>query len=274
MDLKKILLFLIGILFLPLSVEAMDVSEPFSIGDRVRVLLENDQDGVEFFVIKPSVAYDPYVWLILNQNVESTAGKSITVFDEITPGEHEDLTIWGETIAHEVLLNATEHWRSEVTRLLQEQDLIDLGLKKNTATGEYEIMANRREIAPIVLSEYPTLENPESAYNYWTQIYDESAENTSVFAVILNENYSGDTLTPLAYVKSRDITSIDNNYEYVIRPVIKIHKMYIDCKIGDTTTVASPPTGEVTMPFEVISLIIIGGVAYYLVRKKDMFEKI
>ena len=271
---KKLLLFLIGILFLPLSVEAMDVSEPFNIGDRVRVLLENDNDGVEFFVIKQSVAYDSYVWLILNQNIEDESGHSITVFDEIIPGEHENLTIWEQTIAHEVLMNATQNWRSEVTRLLQEEDLVDLGLKKNSTTGEYEIMANRRELAPIVLSEYPTLDNPKSAYNYWTQIYDEEAENTSVFAVIINEDYNGDTLTPMAYVRSHDITSITDNYEFVLRPVIRIHKMYIDCKIGDSTTVASPPTGEVTMPFEIISLIVIGGVAYYLVRKKDMFEKI
>ncbi|MDD2504714.1 MAG: hypothetical protein PHF21_00375 [Bacilli bacterium] len=273
---KKVFVLLIGILMLPLCVNAMAVSETFKVGDRVKVLVENDNEGHEFFVIKPSAAGEEYVWMILNENVMDNYGKSITVFDEVIPGEHETLTVWEESLAYSVLHNATETWRSTETRLLNLQDLIDLGLEKEPVSGEYQIMGNRKYLAPIKLTGgYPGMVNPKSAYNYWTQIYNTEAEETSVFAVILNEDYNGDSLTPLASVRSHEITSITDNVEFVIRPVIKIHKMYIDCFVdGTTTTVTSPPTAEVKLPFEVISIVAVAGIAYFLLRKKEIFNKI
>lgn len=281
---KKFLVVLMGMLISPLYTNALAVSETFNVGDRVKVLVSEESEpiGHEFFVIKPSAAGDPFVWMILNENVENEIGNTITVFDEIIPGEHEDLTDWTKSLAYQVLHNATASWRdriddpAESIRLLQVQDLIDMGIEKNSVTGEYEIKGNRKQIAPIKLSEgYPGMEKPESAYNYWTQIYDTEADETSVYAVVLNDDYDGDSLTPLAYVRSHEITSIDDNYEFVIRPVIKIHKMYIDCFIEDgTTTVLSPPTAEVKMPFEVVGLIAIAGVAYFLIRKKEIFNQI
>ncbi|MDD2208090.1 MAG: hypothetical protein PHG03_01495 [Bacilli bacterium] len=276
---KKILILLLTIIFMPINGNALAVSETFEVGDRVKVLVSEASEpvGHEFFVIRPSIANDPYVWLLLNENVMDKYGNAITVFDERIPDEHEDLTIWEKTIAYEVLQQATESWRprAEVVRLLQAQDLVDLGLPKNTETGEYEIMGNRKYLAPISLSAgYPNMEKPSSAYNFWTEIYDESAEETSVFAVILNEDYAGDTLTPLAYIRSHEITSITDNYEFVLRPVIKIHKQYIDCFVDATTTVSSPPTAEVKIPFEVVGLTVVAVAAYLLIRKKEIFNRI
>jgi len=273
-------MFLLAVVLIPINVNAeFAASETFNVGDKVKVLVSeaSEPDGHSFIVIKPSDANDSFVWLILNENVMDQYGQAITVFDERIPDEHEDLTVWEHTIAYEVLQNATKSWkpRAEVVRLLQLQDFIDLGFTKNETTGEYEIMGNHRYLAPIVLSAgYPTMETPSSAYNYWTMIYDEEAEETSVFAVVLNEDYAGDTLTPLAYVRSHNITSITDNYEFVLRPVIKIDKKYLECFEDVTTTVSSPPTAEVKMPFEVVGLIVVAGVAYLLIKKKEFFNKI
>ena len=157
---KKILILLLTIIFMPINGNALAVSETFEVGDRVKVLVSEASEpvGHEYFVIRPSIANDPYVWLLLNENVMDKYGNAITVFDERIPDEHEDLTIWEKTIAYEVLQQATESWRprAEVVRLLQAQDLVDLGLPKNTETGEYEIMGNRKYLAPdFIISRIP-----------------------------------------------------------------------------------------------------------------------
>lgn len=283
---KKILIVLLGILILPLQTNAVAVSETFKIGDRVKVLVSEASEpvGHEFFVIKPSAANDPYVWLFLNENVENEIGNTITVFDEIIQGEKEDLTDWKKSMAYELLHQATESWRPRIEnyedniRLLNAQDIVDLGLEKNPVTGEYQILANRSRIAPIKLTGgYPGMTNPDSAINYWTQIYDTEAEETSVFAVVLNKEYNeNDQLSPLAFIRSHEITSITDNVEFVLRPVIKIHKMYIDCFVDETPAppVVSPPTSEVNLPFEVVAVVGVAAVFYILVRKKEIFNKI
>ncbi len=272
---KKYLIGLLAVLLMPISVNAMAYSETFNVGDRVKVMIENDDEGAEFFVIKPSESGAQYVWMFLNGNVMDQDGNSITVYDETIPGEREASAVFEDSMAYRLLHNATQKWRTEEVRLLQLADLTELGIEKNPTNNQYQIMGNRKYLSPIKLTQgYPGMANPKSAYNFWTQIEDTTKTNASVFAVTLNEDYNGDTLTPVAFLTSYDITSITDNPEFVIRPVIKIDKKYIDCLLDVPTTVSSPPTSEVKMPFEAISVIVIAGAAYLLIRKKEIFNKI
>ena len=53
--------------------------------------------------------------------------------------------------------------------------------------------------------------------------------------------------------------------------------IYIDCfldEVTTSTTIVSPPTSEVKMPLEVVSIITIAAAAYLLIRKKEIFNKI
>ena len=76
-------------------------------------------------------------------------------------------------------------------------------------------------------------------YNYWTQIPDASASNTSVFAVVYNETRT-DANGVWATLESQDITGITNNVEFGIRPVVVIKKEYILCNNSKTPDDPTP----------------------------------
>lgn len=280
---KKIMFALLALVLLPISAYAEDevihvtVDTPLEIGERVEIFIENDEKKQEFFVMRPSPAGEQYVWVLLNGNVMTPDGKSISVYDEPIPGDHEATATLENAVIYEVLENGTSTWRkAEPARLFDTTDLEALGITKG-ASGKYEIMQNRLFLSPIkqVYSGGP------DEYNYWTQIEDTSAENTSVFAITLNENYNGDTLTPIATLESYDITQISTGAgakEFVVRPIVKVDKQYIDCvykaKTPTTTTINNVKTSETIMPAETLIILGIAVLGIILIRKKDIFNKI
>lgn len=272
---KKVFVLIATLLFIPVSVNAAEYTDTFKIGDRLEVFIVNDQEKKEFHVIRPSAAGEQYVWMMLNGNVENDDDyrNSITVYDQVIPGEYDQVTTVLEDALpiYNVLINGTQGWRYEgVPRLLNAEDLTVLGINLGTS-GKYEIMGDRSFIAPTKTDEYPD----PAGYNYWTQIADTSATNASVFAVTFNESYNGDSLTPVATLESYDITSVTENSQFLVRPVVKVDKQYIDCIISDSTTpVGNVKTSEAKMPIEAIAIIGIASLAYILIRKKDIFSKI
>ena len=272
---KKIFILVATLLFIPVSVSAAEYSDTFKIGDRLEVFIANDQEKKEFHVMRPSAAGEQYVWMMLNGNVENFEDyrNSITVYDQIRPGEHDEVTTVLEDALpiYNVLINGTQGWRIIGTpRLLNAEDLTALGLTTGTS-GKYEIMGDRDFIAPTKTDAF----TDPSGYNYWTQIADTSATNASVFAVTFNESYNGDSLTPVATLESYDITSVTESPQFIVRPIVKVDKQYIDCIISDSTTpVGNVKTSEVKMPIEAVAIIGIATLAYILIRKKDIFNKI
>ncbi|MDD2409464.1 MAG: hypothetical protein PHD03_01940 [Bacilli bacterium] len=271
---KKCFILVTTLLFIPISVNAAEYTDTFKIGDRLEVFIVNDQVKKEFHVIRPSATGEQYVWMMLNGNVENYDDyrNSITVYDQTLPGEHEATTVLEDALpVYNVLINGTTGWRIEGTpRLLNAEDLTVLGINISTS-GKYEIMGDRNFIAPTKTDAFPD----PSGYNYWTQIADSSATNASVFAVTYNESYNGDSLTPVATLESYNITSVTENPEFIVRPVVKVDKKYIDCIISDSTTpVGNVKTSEVKMPIEAIAIIGVATLAYILIRKKDIFNKI
>lgn len=272
---KKVFVLIATLLFIPVSVNAAEYTDTFKIGDRLEVFIVNDQEKKEFHVIRPSAAGEQYVWMMLHTNVENTDDyrNSITVYDQVRPGEYDQVTTVLEDALpiYNVLINGTQGWRIEgVPRLLNAEDLTVLGINLGTS-GKYEIMGDRSFLSPTKTDQVtdPTM------YNYWTQIANTSATNPSVFAVTFNESYNGDSLTPVATLESYDITSVTENPQFIVRPVVKVDKQYIDCIISDTTTtVGNVKTSEVKMPIEAIAIIGIASLAYILIRKKDIFNKI
>ena len=273
---KKILMLIIGFLILPTITNAVAYSESFAVGDDVRVLPVNDTDGVLFTVIKPSVADYQYVWLIYNGNVADNSGHSIVQYFEFSTPEDEPKTNIEAATIYQVLQQGTAAWRArtEEIRLLQIEDLTELGVQ--LSGGKYEIMANRDFLAPIITA--PHLEglvNKQSGYNYWTQSPDSSAANPSVYVIKYNESYQPGSLLPIAYAESVDISDDMTAPEFIVRPVIKIDKKYVDCNLSVTPEPApNPPTGEINMPLQVVAVVALAGIGYVLVRKKEVFEKI
>ncbi len=270
---KRTLIFLLMILLFPVSARAMAVSETFNVGDRVEVFIENDEVRREFFVIKPSASGDPYVWMIYNGNVaDANNQNTMTVYDQTIPEEQEATNILEDADINDVLKEGTKNWRAEVKRLLTIDDIKELGVTVGNS-GKYEIMGDRFYIAPIVTTT-AKLFTGASGYNFWTMSPDSSATTTSVYAVIYNENYNGDTLTPVAYVESVDISKHTVGSKYLVRPVVKVDKQYIDCIVGEKVTVSSPPTSEVKLPVEAIGIVVVAVIAYIIIRKKEVFTKI
>ncbi len=283
---KKIFSLLLVLALFPVRVNAAEVridwrdDLPLYIGNRVEVWIEGDKTlkTKEFFVMRDTAPEEKYVWLIYNGNVEDPiTNASITVYDQATTGgdeedPHEATAVLENAKIYSVLLNGTSSWDiKETPRLLNAADLAAIGVKKNTS-GKYEITPAIKWLAPVV----DVGEDDPSGYNYWTQIEDESAENTSVFAVTYNESYNGDTLMPVATLESYDITPITEGPEFLVRPVVLVDKSLIDCVFGqpETTTIKNVQTSEVTMPLQIVSVLAVAGVAYVLIRKKDLFNKI
>lgn len=271
---KKILILLFSIILLPISVNAMEYTDTFKIGDRVEVHIINDQEKMEFFVIRPSGSGEQYVWLFPRVNIENFENyrDSVTVYDQTLPGDHDATTVLEDAKIYNILINGTENWRiEEPPRLLNASDLTALGINKNPSSGKYEIMGDRFFIAPLKIIGFS---DDPSLYNYWTQIADTTKAKAAVYAVTYNESYNNDTLTPVATLESYDISSITENYEFIVKPIVKVDKKYIDCLVGGTPPVNNAPTSEVTIPFEALAIMVISILAYILIRKKDIFNKI
>lgn len=271
---KKLMILFTTLLFIPISANAAEYTEAFKIGDRLQVFIANGQEKKEFHVIRPSASGEQYVWMMLTGNVENYNDyhNSITVFDQTLPGEHEATNVLEDALpVYNVLVNGTQGWRIEGTpRLLNAEDITFLGLKTNS-NGVYEIMGDKYFLAPTKTDAYP---EPEG-YNYWTQIPDNSATNTSVFVVTLNESFDGDSLTPVATIESVDISSVTESPEFIVRPVVKVDKKYIDCIVSsDPSPVKDVKTSEVLMPVGTIAIIGLAALGYIIIRKKDLFNKI
>ena len=266
---KKILISLMCILLLPLSVNAVASSESFNVGDRVAVNIKGPSDRTQFYVIKDSKPGDNYVWMIYYAVIEGSS----TIYDGDIPDEHEATGVLENAVINTALLEGTASWiNAEEIRLLMEADLAPMGITKG-ASGKYEIKANRFFMAPILIPEVQAA-MWERGYDYWTQIY-ETKENgdVEVYAVTYNNDYNGDTLTPMAYLTPQNISTITGP-KYVIRPVVKVDKQYIDCVVGATTKPKNPETSEVAFPLELLGVIAIAGIVYVVARKKGYFTNI
>lgn len=271
---KKFLFAILALLLVPTTTLAMERSTPFKIGDKIEVKIISDDNKAVFYVIKPSAAGEQFVWALLNGNVEDTEPhkESIIVYDQTVPGEHEATHVLEESYAYGLLVRGTAGWRIDgAPRLLNEQDLTDLGIPKQ-ADGKFNIMGDRKFIGPVKLS----LSQDVTEWNYWTQIEDTTKPNKSMYAVTFNPNNNNDTLAPVAFVESFDISMISGGPKAVIRPVVKIDKQYIDCIVGGEgdAAVESVPTSEIKMPIEAIAVVAIASLAYILIRKKEIFKKI
>ena len=278
---KKYILLLIA-LVLPFGVNALAVSETFDVGDSVSVELydgyENeDPNGIGFHVLRASAAGERTVTLIYDGVIEGSS----TVYDQTIPDTHEAIAVLEQaeigTKLNQVINKEGAKWNSETATLLSESDLAYLGITKNVV-GIYEIPAKYSFLAPIKQEGWP-----QSNYNYWTMIQDTGATSTSVYYVKYNESLDKSDLNAVwATIESQDITSITNNAEYAIRPVIVIDKKYILCNNTKTTTSStsnddtpeSPKTGveDYIIPLGVV--LILASAAVIVARKKDSFSRI
>ncbi len=235
---KKLILLLIAVI-LPIGVHALAVSETFDVGDSVSVALYDgyeteNPNGIGFHVLKSSAAGEATVTLIY----DGVVGGSATVYDQANPDDNHDATAVLEqsvvgTKLNQIINKEGAKWNIESASLLSASDVTYLGLSKNAA-GIFEIPAKYSFLAPIKATGVPA-----SMYNYWTQIPDASASNTSVFAVIYNEART-DANGVWATLESQDITGITNNVEFGIRPVVVIKKEYIICNNSKTPEDPTP----------------------------------
>ena len=282
---KKYILLLIA-LVLPFGVNALAISETFDVGDSVSVELydgykNEDPNGIGFHVLRSSGAGERTVTLIYDGVITGSA----TVYDETIPstsGEaHEATAVLEQAVIgtklNQIVNKEGAKWNSETAALLSESDLAYLGITKNIV-GKYEIPAKYSFLAPIKQEGWP-----QSNYNYWTMIKDTNATSTSVYYVKYNENLDKSDLNAIwATIESQDITSITNNAEYAIRPVIVIDKQYVLCNNTKTTTSStsnddtpeSPKTGveDYIIPLGVV--LIFASAAVIVARKKDAFSRI
>ena len=264
---KKVFMMLL-LLALPLNVNAMSNEEVFHVGDSVTVGLTSDTDEVNFIVLKESQAGESTVTLIY----DGTIAGSSTIYDEIRPddGHDEVTTVLDTSVVGQKLssiVNADgKKWRSVSTTLLQESDLINLGVTKNAA-GKYEITEKYSKIlAPVKIAGLVPKQ-----YNYWTSIQDTSAADTSMYCVTYNEARTTNEGV-WATLESMDITSTTNNSECAIRPVIVMPKEYILC--NNTQTPSIVPTGVSDYIVPLASILLFAGLAVVLTRKKNLFQEI
>lgn len=285
---KKILVILISILLLlPTNASAAVgmVGESFSAGDTVAVHIINDTAITGFTVVRNSAASDQYVWLMLDGSVKAGTGIP-QIYDEDYSGHVASNDYITASIRTELETAVGKlNWRYgadgdqgiEKLRLLDAQDLDQLGIANATTPGgAYSIMANRKSIAPMPLTaEEAAIGMVQEDIDYWTMI--KGPTSTEVYVVKLNAAYDGSATTPVATIVTEDIAGLSTP-THAYRPVVKVHKQYIDCKTGETTkkttTPSNPKTAAVELPTQLLGVAIIAGVAYLVVRKKSIFTKI
>ncbi|MDO4375746.1 MAG: hypothetical protein Q4C33_01055 [bacterium] len=267
--------FLLGLLLVvPFSVNAMAVSETFDVGNEVIVALkEGDTEqtgGRAFHVLKPSAAGEETVTLIFDGTADEKrsdgAPVSPTIYDEVTPGEHEPTTILEKAYIYNSLIEGTRTWRVESVRLLTVEDLKELGIDK-------QIGQNFSWLAPHISS--PAL-LPED-YNYWTQsaTEDSTTENPKVYCVTASTDTSSGIYATL---EGKEIGGVSNNPKCAVRPVVVVKKEYILCnnsKPKPTTTKAPQVDTGVEDYYLPLGIVMGASVLGYLVlRKKDVFSKL
>lgn len=248
-------------MLIPISVNAMEYSDTFAIGDEIVVNITASNESAVFNVIKESIAGEELVTAIFS-GVPIPGSPSI--YDE--PYEdHEATSDIDNAYINTILTAGTTSWTNPtIIRLLTLADLDNMGITKNPL-GTYEIKESHKFLAPIKTW---AVSNPDG-YNYWTKSADTSAENTSVFCVKYNEERGeGDVYASL---ESLDITSNTNNHECAIRPVIVIDKSYIDCNNSQPTT---PKTGMTEYVLPLMALVTLAGGALLLIKRKDIFKQI
>jgi len=275
---KKFSLLLLMVMLFPLSVRAkMDYSEEFHVGDSVNVALysdeetpNNEKNGNGFHVIKESKAGEQYVTMIYDGVVSG----SPTVYDELIPGQHEEVTsvyekaVIGQKLQSAVSPENGSQWRVLTAGLLSASDLSDLGITKN-AEGVYEIPEKYSFLAPIKLAGL----QPEM-YNYWTSIQDTSADTLSMYCVTYNEERTTDTGV-WATLVSKDITSITNSSTCAIRPVVVVDKEYILCNNSKKTeTPKNVSTGVEDYILPLTVALVLAGVAVVFVKRNTLFKEI
>ena len=262
---KKYLIILFVVL-LPLNVKAMAYSESFDVGDSVTVGLKSDDDNVGFHVLKASASGETTVTLIYDGVIAGSA----TVYDETRPDDNHDASyLLEESIVGQKLnsiVNADDaKWRVENARLLNESDLLNLGISKN-ANGVYEINKDYSFLGAIKIDGL----SPE-LYNYWTSIVDETAGTTSLYCVTNNESRTSDDDVWSTLV-SMDITSITNNSQCAIRPVVVIDKAYILC--NNTKTPPNVKTGVSDYIIPLAGVLLVASIAILSTKKKTAFREI
>ncbi len=275
---KKYLLLLLSFLLIPTVVNADPYNIGYSIGDEVSINLKTGEEPAHFHVIRESKPGETYVWVLYSGNVgdETNYLDSSTVYDIPEPPTDEGddwidaTTVLTDAKIYPILINGTKDWDNIEgrPRLLNLDDIEEMGLKKDQE-GNYIIPGNMKFLEPIVFKEF---KQPE-LYNYWTMIADETVDYASVYAVIRNEEYDGDSLTPVAYIKAQDISEYETNPKFVVRPVAKVDKKYIDCyeEIEPEDKPKDVQTSETILPFEFLAVAGISLATYILIKKKKMF---
>jgi len=262
---KKILLILVSILLLPTQVGAMAISETFSIGDVVKVYItDSTTETAGFSVIRNSAADDPYVWMIYGGYLD------FTIYDEDYM-DHTVSNVFDTSVAWQKLEAATSTWVNALdVSLLRLQDLSAMGIQK--VGDKYEVKGNRYFIAPDwTIAECAAFND----CNYWTMI--PGSTSTKVYVVKLNKAYNGNSLNPVAYIEEVEIDMNKTDgmeEEYVLRPVVRVHKQFIDCKVGGTTKLTGPKTAAVELPTQLIGVVALAGLTYIIIRKRELFTKI
>lgn len=263
---KKILV-LIGVLFLPLSVNAMAISETFDVGDEIIVALKANEDGKAFHVLKTSAAGEETVVALYDGVVEG----SPTIYDEPIPGTHEatsDITLTGENI-YGKLTKGTEGWRTVTTRLLMINDLTGLGISAGT-DNSYNVYKNFLWLAPFKLDGA----TDPSWYNYWTQSAATGlteADAVGVYCMTYNESRTDDNGVYSSLV-AKNINVISNGPKCAIRPVIIVKKEYILCNNSKPSTPV--PTGVEDYYLSLGGILLITAAGVIVLRRKNLFAKI
>lgn len=270
------------------------VDDAFEAGERLKVRLNDEGLRGEFFSIEASPAGEEYVWMIYNGNVcdpnEDEGGVDSfkycnDVFAEVDDGEATNA--WegskAERILERAMNNPLAKWEyAEEYRLLQQKDLDyfkdDNGNKliKPNNDGVLEIPAELWFLGAW----YFPVSDAIIESTYWTMIPE---GDNKVMAVEFNEGWGLDSEDPVSFVKPYHVEGeiVGEEEEkignFVIRPVVKVHKTNIDCSDDldrvATTTPKNPQTSENAVPYIIISLGILSTVLYFNVQSNNKFKK-
>lgn len=270
---KKMLMLLLTMLFIPAGVKAMATSESFYVGNRVSVDITKSgvapENGTSFYVLKDSGPDDSSVTLILDGILVGN-----TIYDMPIPADNHDAElVFDKSMAYQTLAKeiANRKWDAVIAGILTADDLTRLGITKNSA-GIYEIPEKYSFLAPTKLADLPS-----DTYNYWTSI----TEGTdSVYCVTAsNDNTNG----VVATLDLKNINTITNGPKCGIRPVVVVEKQYILCNysVTPTSTTEKPTTpsenvktGVEDYLLPLVSIILIAGITIGVTKKKEVFQDI
>lgn len=260
---KKIISILLILVLMPITTFALTTEDEFKIGDSVSVSFNGQTDSenlIGFHVLKDSAAGESTVTLIYDGILsEHDANGNVTnaQIQYQIPGTTETPTVFAgsniQTILNRII-NAEGWILASSARLLENKDLVDLGIDTTTL----QIPKKYDFLRPADFDSAPT----STTTDYWTQI---SLGDNQVYVV--TKPSTSDISAELTAKNVDDINSVAS-----IKPVIVVNKEYIVC--NNSVTPPSVDTGIEDYFLLFGTIIAMATIGYVGFKKKDAFQNI